>query len=66
MIKLGPTSNMNAIFHKMNYNLTAIGEMELICLFTWNTSITNKSLLSLFNDNVGILKKRNISFSFDW
>lgn len=43
--------NMSAIFHQMNYNLTAIGEMKLYSCLRGMLTITNKSLLNLFNDN---------------
>ncbi|MDT4057907.1 MutS family DNA mismatch repair protein, partial [Staphylococcus aureus] len=52
--------NMNAIFHKMNYNLTAIGEMKLYACLRGMLSITNKSLLSLFNDNAEF--RKNVTY----
>lgn len=52
--------NMNAIFHKMNYNLTAIGEMKLYACLRGMLSITNKSLLSLINDNAEF--RKNVTY----
>ncbi|HGN7293587.1 TPA: MutS family DNA mismatch repair protein [Staphylococcus aureus] len=52
--------NMNAIFHKMNYNLTAIGEMKLYACLRGMLSISNKSLLSLFNDSAEF--RKNVTY----